>query len=186
MKGVLIMIGILLVVLTGLILWGITTYNGLIQSKEMVKNAMGQIATQVESRWDALSSLIDATKQYSKHESEVLENITRQRSGINPDSNPSEVEADSEIFQDVITRLNVVVENYPDLKASNIYENTMDKIDSYENNVRNSRMIFNDTVTRYNRSILVFPASIIAKMFNFHEEEYFKGTDGKSEMPSWN
>ncbi len=180
------MTAVLLIIIAGLAIWGVSTYNRLIQSKEMVKNAMGQIATQIESRWDALSSLIDATKQYSKHESEVLENITKQRSGISPTSNPSDVEADSDIFQDVITKLNVVVENYPDLKASNIYENTMDKIDSYENNVRNSRMIFNDTVTRYNRSILVFPASLIAKMFNFEEEEYFKSTESKADMPSWN
>lgn len=180
----------MLIVILGLIgllvVWGISTYNRLIQSKEMVKNAMGQIAAQVESRWDALSSLIDATKKYSKHESEVLENITKQRSGINPSSNVSDVEADSAMFQDAINRLNVVVENYPDLKASNIYENTMDKIDSYENNVRNSRMIFNDTVTKYNRGILVFPASLLAKMFNFHEEEYFESSADKQGMPGWN
>ena len=178
------LIGII-AVLVVIAVWMISTYNGLVGSRELVRNSMGQIAVQVESRWDALSSLISATKKYSEHEAEVLMDITKSRTGINKDSDVKAVEKDSQAFEQAMTKLNVVVENYPELKASNVYENTMNKIDTYENNVRHSRMIFNDTVTKFNRKILVFPASIVAGMFGFKEEDYFKNTESKADMPSW-
>lgn len=177
------MAAIIILIALGFIV--MSQYNKLVGLREMVKNSMGQIAAQVESRWDALSSLISATKKYSEHESEVLENITKSRAGINNNSNASDVERDSQIFEEAVRKINIVAESYPDLKASNVYENTMNQIDKYENNVRHSRMIFNDTVTKYNRSILSFPTSIIANLFGFREEEYFKASEDKKDMPTW-
>lgn len=179
------MLYIILIIIAVLALWAISTYNNLIKSREMVRNSMGQIAAQVESRWDAISSLISATKKYSDHESKVLESVTAQRTGINKNSNPSDIEKDDNIFNEAIGKINVVVESYPDLKASTVYTNTMTQINEYENNVRHSRMIYNDTVTKFNRSILTFPNSLLAGMFGFKEEEYFSSTDTKESMPSW-
>ena len=176
---------VVLIIIALIVIWMISTYNKLVQSREMVRNSMGQIAAQIESRWDALTSLIEATKKYSKHESEVLENVTAQRTGISKNSNPSDVEKDATMFNEAIGRINVVAEAYPDLKASNIYENTMNQINEYENNVRHSRMIYNDTVTKFNRLILTFPNSLLAGIFNFREEEYFTSTETKRSMPSW-
>ena len=180
------MIGfIILGIVVVLALWVMSSYNRLIRLKEMVKNAMGQIAANVESRWDALKSLIDATKKYSAYEAETLEKVVNARGGVNSGSTVKEIEADNNMFAQALSRLAVVVEAYPELKANTIYLNTMDKIDSYEQDVKNSRMVYNDTVTKFNRTMLVFPAVLIARMFGFTEYEYFKNTETKVNPPSW-
>lgn len=176
---------ILLVLIVGIGFWIGSTYNRLVTLRERVDNGKAQIATQIESRWDAVRSLIEATKQYSKHEAEVLESVTEKRASIGRDSSIQEMENAERELNSVLGRLIAVSENYPDLKASRVYENTMNSINKFEDNVRNARMIYNDVVTRFNRAIKVFPASLIAGLFKFEEREYFEGTDTKQEMPSW-
>lgn len=175
--------GIVAVVI--LIMWVISIYNSLVTTRERVDNAKAQIATQIESRWDAVKSLIDATKKYSKHEAETLEKVTSQRSAVGQNSSIRELENAETELNSVVGRLIAVSESYPDLKASQVYQSTMTSINKFEDNVRNARMIYNDTVTKYNRKTKVFPSSIIANMFNFVPREYFEGTDSKQDMPSW-
>lgn len=181
MKALLIILGILVVI--GL--WVINSYNRLIRLRELVKNSMGQIAANVESRWDAIKSLIDATKKYSEHESETLKSIVDGRSGVNSGSTVKDIEQDQNMFSQVLSRLAVVVEAYPNLKADSVYLNTMNKIDSYEQDVKNSRMVYNDVVTKFNRALLVFPTVLIGRILGFTEYEYFKNTESKENPPSW-
>ncbi|MDO4681061.1 MAG: LemA family protein [Aerococcus sp.] len=177
---------IVLIIIVLLVLWGISAYNQLIGSNERVANAMAQIAAQVESRWDALTNLIQATKSYQSHEFETLTQIVRERSGnVSRDASVQDIEKDQSAFTQAMRNLDIVVEQYPDLKASTIYQQTMTSVNQYENNVRESRMIYNDTVTRFNRQIKVFPNSIIAGMGGFTEKDYFKNTAEKTEMPTW-
>lgn len=179
--GLAIVLGIVVL----LAIFVVSNYNGLVRLREMVRNAMGQISAQIESRWDAVSNLIEATKQYSSHEAEVLRDITASRSGINKDSSAREVEQDDAKFDSVMRQINVVAEAYPDLKASEVYTNTMNSVNKYEENVRMSRMVYNDTVTKLNSKIQMFPTNIIASMFGFTKEEYFKSSSQKANMPSW-
>lgn len=181
----LIVIIIILVIVVAVAFWGVGIYNSLVTLRERVDNAKAQIATQIESRWDAIKSLIEATKQYSNHEAEVLESVTEKRASIGRSSSVSEMENAEREFNNVLGRLIAVSENYPDLKASGVYQSTMTSINKFEENVRNARMIYNDVVTRYNRKTKVFPSSIVAGMFNFEQREYFEGTETKQEMPSW-
>lgn len=175
----------ILVPLVLIAIYAINVYNSLVNQREFVRNAMANIATQVESRWDALKNLIEATKSYSNHESDLLKEITAKRSGISKNSSAYEVEKDDQLFNKALGRINVVAENYPDLKASQVYIKTMDSVNYYEEKVRMSRMVYNDTVTKLNRQVQQFPTSIFAGLFGFHQEEYFKQSEGKSEMPSW-
>jgi len=176
-------VGIVLVV--GIGFWAMSTYNRLITVRERVDNAKAQIATQIESRWDAVKSLIEATKQYSKHEAEVLESVTENRASIGKNSSIEQMEGADREFNNVLGRLIAVSESYPDLKASNVYQSTMASINKFEDNVRNARMIYNDVVTRFNRAIKVFPSNILAGIFNFEERDYFEGTETKQDMPGW-
>lgn len=168
-----------------LIFWVISIYNSLVTLRERVENAKAQIATQIESRWDAIKSLIQATGKYSAHEAEVLEKITESRASIGRGSSIKDMEKDQSQLENIVGRLIAVSEAYPDLKASTVYQDTMASINKYEDLVRNSRMIYNDVVTRYNRMLKIFPSSIVAGMFNFTSREYFEGTDTKQDMPSW-
>jgi LemA protein len=176
---------IVLIVLALIALWVIKAYNDLIKSREFVRNAMSQISAQIESRWDALKSMIEGTKQYAEYEAKTLENITEKRTSLNSQSTVSEVEQDDSLFDQALGRIFAVAENYPDLKASNLYRDTISNIDKYEQQVRQSRMIYNDSVTKYNRLIQSVPTNIIAGIFNFNSERYFEGTAEKTEMPSW-
>lgn len=174
---------ILIVVIALVVIFSIGTYNSLVKSDEMVSNAMSQIAAQVESRWDALRNLIDATKHYSNFEIEAFEKITQNRSSLNKSANPSDIEKDDKAFAGAIRGFYAVAENYPDLKSSSLYENTMNSINKYEDNVRHSRMIYNDTVTKFNRSIKTFPQNLFAGMLGFSEKEYFKEDNSKKDIP---
>lgn len=179
--GFIILIGVVLLI--GF--WVMSTYNSLVTVRERVENAKAQIATQIESRWDALKSLIDATKQYSKHEAEVLEGVTEKRASIGRSSSVEQIEHAEREFNGVLGRLIAVSESYPDLKASQVYQSTMGSINKFEDNVRNARMIYNDVVTKFNRLIKMFPSSIVAGLFKFEEKPYFEATETKKDMPGW-
>lgn len=176
---------IIIAVIAILVGWGISVYNNFVRTKEMVSNAMAQIATQVESRWDALTNLISATKQYQTHEHDTLTQIVEARSNVSKESSVKDIEQDDAAFNRALRSIDVVVEQYPNLKASEVYQSTMNSVNTYENNVRQSRMVFNDTVTKYNRLIKTFPNSIIAGFTGFNEEDYFENSVEKKEMPQW-
>lgn len=180
------MIFIVLAVVAVIIIgWVIATYNSLIKSREFVRNSMGQISAQIESRWDALKNMIEGTKQYAEYEGNVLEELTEKRASLGRDATVSDVEKDNSLFGQAMGRLFAVAENYPDLKASQVYQDTLKNVDKYEQQVRQSRMIYNDTVTKYNRSVQSVPTNIIAGIFNFGQEKYFESSSEKSEMPNW-
>lgn len=177
---------IAIILIIAIIFWVIRTYNNFITLGERVTNGKAQIATQIESRWDAVESLINATKNYSQHEAKTLEDVTAKRINVGQNSSIDEMEKGEAQLNSVLGRLIAISENYPDLKASEVYQSTMQSINKYEEHVRSSRMIYNDVVTKFNRQIKLFPSSIIAKIFNFTKREYFQGTDTKQEMPKWN
>lgn len=181
------MFGIIIagVIVLLIILWVIITYNNFITLGERVTNGKAQIATQIESRWDAVESLINATKNYSQHEAKTLEEVTAKRINVGQNSSIDEIEKGEAQLNSVLGRLIAISENYPDLKASEVYKSTMESINQFEDHVRSSRMIYNDVVTKFNRQIKIFPSSIVAKLFNFTNREYFQGTDAKQEMPKW-
>lgn len=180
------MLYIILGIVAIIIICVIDMYNNLVRLRENILNSKGQIAAQVQSRWDALTNLIKGTEIYQDYEKDALMDIVNSRNSVMKNSSIEEIEKDDKIFNSAMGRLLAVVENYPELKASNLFEKTMDSINDYENKVRHSRMIYNDTVTRYNRSIMVFPNSLIASSMGFKKEEYFENEAEKNEMPSWN
>lgn len=182
MKIALIIIAVVLLLLIGYV---IVTYNGLVKAREFVRNAMGQIAAQIESRWDGVRSLIDATKQYAAHEAQTIAQATEARTRITKASSVEDVKRDDAQFASVLGRINAVAEAYPDLKASGVYQSAMSQITDYENNVRFSRMFFNDSTTKYNNIVRMFPSNIVASMFSFAPSDYFENTSTKADMPQW-
>lgn len=176
---------ILAAVLVAVVIWAISTYNSLIKAREFVRNSMGQISAQIESRWDAIKNMIEGTKQYTEYEGKILEEITAKRATLGREASVADVENDNKLFGQAMNQLFAVAENYPDLKASQVYQETLRNVDKYEQQVRQSRMIFNDTVTKYNRIIQSVPSNIIAGIFNFEVEKYFESSTEKAEMPSW-
>ena len=176
---IILIIGVLIISIIGI-------YNSLVRKNEMVSNSMSQISAQLQSRWDALNNLIDATKDYQKYENETLDKLTKNRTDVNRNSSPKDVEGEENDFKKALSSLYAVAENYPELKASEVYKSTMDSINKYEDNVRHSRMIYNDTVTSFNRYVKSFPQNIFAGIFGFGEKSYFENEDISNQVPKWN
>ena len=168
-----------------IILWLVSTQRRLVTLDENINNAMSQIGVQLSARFDALTSLLELTKGYDQHESEtLLEVIRARRSVITAASSPDDVAEQENIITEALGRINAVAEQYPDLKAAENYQQTMGAVERYENSLRSSRLIYNDSVTKLNRSVRMFPTSFVAKMLGFGAREYLKTEDEKTARPS--
>ena len=175
---------IIIVVVALIVLWGIGVQRRLVQKDELCKNALSQIGVQQNSRWDALTALVELVKSYNEHEYNTLKDIIAQRRPVNGSSTASEAQAQEQALSGLVKNINLVAEQYPELKANENYAKTMDSVNMYENQVRMSRMTFNDTVTKYNNEIRMFPASLIAGVLGFSTREYLAEPVGKTDMPS--
>ncbi len=176
---------VVIVILAVVVLWGVSTQRKLVVLDENISNAMCQIGVQLSSRFDALTALLDLTKGYARHESETLiETIKSRRSVITAKSTPDEVMRQEGVISEALGRIAMVTEQYPELKANQTYIKTMDAVQTFENMVRTSRLIYNDSVTKLNREIRMFPVSMIAGMLGFRQRAYLVEQTAKADMPS--
>ena len=179
---ILIIIALLVVLLAG---WVMSTQRRLVVMDENINNAMSQIGVQLSSRFDALTALLDLAKGYAAHESQTLiETIKSRRSVITAKSTPQDVLQQEGMISEALGRISMVAERYPELKANENYAKCMNAVDSYEKMVRTSRLIYNDSVTKLNREIRMFPVSLLAAPFGFHARDYLEAVEEKADMPS--
>lgn len=177
-----VIIVVLLIVL--LLIWVISTQRKLAVLDENINNAMGQIGVQLSSRFDVLTALLDLAKDYAAQESQaMIENVKSRRSVITAKSTPKEVQGQEGVIAEVLGRIAMVAEQYPELKADKNYARCMDAVDSYEKMVRTSCLIYNDSVTKMNRAIRMVPTSLVAGLLGFHQREYLEYEKSKVEMP---
>lgn len=166
------------------VLYVVFLQRSLVHLDELRANAMSQIGVQMNSRWDGLTALADVMKGYAEHERTALREIIAQRAPLGRTASAEEIQQQEGLLASALGRLIAVSENYPELKANTLYQTTMENIAAAEDKVRMSRMVYNDTVTRINRAVRMFPASLFASMLGFGPHEYLKEPDGKTEMPS--
>jgi len=177
------------VILTGIIVIYFTfTQNSLVSLEEFCRNSLSQITVQQQSRWDALTSLFELTKGYSSHENNTLKEIISARQNLTPRSTVAEIQNQENLISKGFAGIHAVAEAYPELKADSVYLKTMDGVKDYENNVRMSRMVYNDSVTKFNRQVRSFPASFIANLLRFTQKDYLDEKNGieSKGMPSFN
>jgi len=171
-------------IIVALVLWVISVQRSFVAFDENINNAMSQIGVQLSSRWDALASLLDLTKGYAAHEYKTMTETIKARRSITRDSSPEDVKQQENMIVEAMGKIMAVAESYPDLKADSTYIKTMDAVNQYENMVRASRLIYNDSVTKLNRAIRMFPASMIAGILGFSKRAYLEAVDEKANMPS--
>ena len=175
---------IAIVILVLVVLWFISTQRKLVVMDENINNAMSQIGVQLSSRWDALTALLDLTKGYAEHEYKTLSDTLRMRSTITAKSTAAEVNDQENILTEAMGRIMAVAESYPDLKSNENYIKTMDNVNDYEKMVRQSRLIYNDSVTKLNRAIRMFPTSLVAGMLGVTSRDYLEASESKADMPN--
>ena len=154
----------------------ISTQRELVHLDELCKNATSQIAVQLNSRWDAITALAKSAAQYASHESETLINTIRERRQGNITTADQINEQQGAISQ-LLGRLIAIGEAYPNLKADSLYKEAMDGMRDYEEKVRISRMVYNDTATKMNRMVRQWPSSIVAGFLHFTERAYLELDD---------
>ena len=166
------------------VLYAVSLYNSLVGLRNRVKNAWSQIDVQLKRRHDLIPNLIETVKGYMHHERETLETITNARSqAVSAKSIQEKAKAETAL-SDAIGKFNLVVENYPDLKANQNFLSLQEELTSTENKISFSRQNYNDQVLFYNNKIQMFPSSIIAGMFNFTQETFFELEDkSEKEVP---
>jgi LemA protein len=175
---------VLLVVVLGLAGFVVGVYNKLVTMRNRYKNAYAQIDVQLKRRYDLIPNLVEIAKGYIKHERETLENVTKARNiayvasqaaAANPgDSGAMKnlVSAESGLAG-TLSRLMMVSEQYPDLKANQNMMQLTEELTSTENKISFARQAYNDSVMVYNTDREVFPSNLVAGMFNFGAAELF-------------
>ena len=163
----------IIAIAAAIILWIISNQRKLVVLDENVSNAMSQIGVQLSSRFDALTALLDLTKGYARHESETLiETIKSRRSVISAKSTPDDVVGQERAISEVLGRITTVVEQYPELKENQNYLKAMDALEIYENMIRTSCLIYNESVNKLNREVRMFPVSMVAGILGFRKKDY--------------
>ena len=159
----------------------ISTQRSLVNLDELCKNALSQIEVQLNSRFDAVVALAKTAAKYAKHESETIIQTAQARGGNSgaPATTAEAINQQSSLLGQLMGRLNVVFERYPELKASDLYENAQKGQREYEEHVRMSRMVYNDTATKMNRMVRQWPSSIVASLLHFDIKDYLKIDDEK-------
>lgn len=165
-----IIIGIIVI----LLIYILITYNSFINSRNLVKEAFSTMDIYLKKRWDLIPNLIEVVKGYSKYENETLTRITSLRS-----SSYDELTMDNKInineeLSKCLSNIFAVSENYPELKANELYANLSNNLISIEDEIANSRKYYNGTVRNFNNKIQMFPNNILAKLFRFKEFKMFE------------
>jgi len=175
---------IILALIIILVLWFVSVQRKLVAMDENINNAMSQIGVQLSSRWDALTALLDLTKGYAEHEYKTISDTIKMRTSINGKSSAKDVNEQENILTEAMGKIMAVAESYPELKANENYIKTMDSVNAYEEMVRKSRLVYNDSVTKLNRTIRMFPTSIAASILGIRSRDYLEADDKRSDMPN--
>ena len=178
---------IILILAIIVIVYFISTQRTLVHFDELCKNALSQIEVQLNSRFDALIALAKTAAQYAQHESETIIQTIQARggnaNGVQPGATgATALNQQADLLGQMAGKLNVVFERYPELKASDLYIEAQRGEKEYEENVRLSRMIYNDTATKMNRLVRQWPSSIVASMLHFDVKDYLKVDDEKKKQ----
>lgn len=150
------------------------TYNTFVALDESVKASWAQVENQLQRRYDLIPNLVETVKGYAAHEREVFIDVTNARSKVGAATSvPDKITANNEL-SGALSRLLVVVERYPDLKANQNFIRLQDELAGTENRIAVERRRYNEAVKTYNIKIRTFPANILAGMFGFTQSAFFE------------
>jgi LemA protein len=183
---------IVLAVLAVVVVWAVAVYNHLVQRRNRIANAFGQIDVQLKRRYDLVPNLVEVARKYLAHEAAVLEAVTRARGAAvgaadavrqrpTDASSVGALQAAEQVLGGSLGRLLVVAEAYPALKADATMQSLSEELTSTENRIGFARQAFNDEVLDYNDAAAQFPALLVARMFGFDPATMLQSTQNAQE-----
>jgi LemA protein len=176
-----------------LVLWIFSSYNGIVGKEETVKSQWGTVESQYQRRSDLIPNLVNTVKGYAQFEQETLTKVIEARANatsvkVDPANLTPERLAQFQQAQEGVTsalsRLLVVVEKYPDLKANQNFLDLQSQLEGTENRIAVERKRFNDVVSTYNKSVRTFPGVLVAKISGFEPKGYFEASEGAEKAPT--
>ena len=167
-------IGLLLIVL---VCWAIATRNQFVLLENQYEEAFHNIDIYLKKRYDLIPNLVETVKGYAKHEQETIQNVIEARARAQSASTPAEkIEANAQLTQ-TMRGFNMVIEQYPELKANTNFLDLQDQLKNIEYELANVRKYYNATIKLFNTKIRTFPASIIAGTMHLEKQPYFEIED---------
>lgn len=176
----------ILVVVAFLIIWYIGAQNKLVSLEEEVKLQFSQVETTLQRRSDLIPNLVETVKGYASHEEEVFTQIADARSKLAGSIQSGDIDSINEANKELdsaLSRLLVITENYPELKANEQFIALQDELAGTENRITVARQNYNETVSKYNKAIKMFPTSIVANMAGYEAADYFEADEDAKDAP---
>ena len=174
---------IILIVVAVIVLYVISTYNGLVVLRNKVKDQWSQIEVQLKRRADLIPNLVETVKGYAAHEKDTLEAVVSARNkAVSATTPEAEMQANGELSQ-ALGRLFALTEAYPDLKANTNFVVLQNQLKETEDKISYSRQFYNDTVLKYQNKKESFPSNIIAGMFGFKTFKFFEAEEQDRKVP---
>jgi len=174
-----------IVVIAGGYIWSV--YNGLVKQDQAIKGQWAQVENQFQRRFDLIPNLVNSVKGAMEQEQKVFEDIAEARTRYAGAASGSaeKVEAASQV-EGALSRLLVVMENYPQLKSIETVQTLMAQLEGTENRIAVERGRYNDEVRAFNTKVVTFPGKLVAGMFGFSEKPYFESAQGAETVPTVN
>ena len=179
-----------------LVIFGISSYNGLVQKQQNVNQSWAQVENQYQRRSDLIPNLVNTVKGAANFEKQTLTNVIEARSkatsiqmSASDLNNPQKLQQFQQAQQQLsgaLSRLMVTVERYPELKANQNFRDLQTQLEGTENRIATERRRFNQSVQNYNTAIKKFPTNIFAGLFGFNEKAYFQAEEGAQKAPQVN
>lgn len=181
-KSTIILVSILAVIVV-LGLWLFSIRNNFVTMEETINANWAQVENQMQRRYDLIPNLVNTVKGYAKHEGGVFDSIAQARAKLAGAKTPNDKIAASGQLESALSRLLVVVENYPNLKADQQFTRLMDELAGTENRLSVERRKYNESVQFFNATLRRVPQNIVASLFHFEKKDYFKVEDKAKENP---
>ncbi|MBO0423436.1 LemA family protein [Enterococcus plantarum] len=179
------LIAVIVIVLLGV--FGVSQYNGLAKKEQSVESQWSQVENVMQRRADLVPNLVNSVKGSMQQEQQVFGDIAKAREAYGSANNDSDkIKASQELDQSVGTLINVINENYPELKSNNNVQTLMTQLEGTENRISVERKRYNDVVKEYNEQVVSFPKNIFANMMGLGKKDYFKADPTASTVPSVN
>jgi LemA protein len=179
-------LGIWLIVAAVVVLaiYVIYVFNKLVRTKNRVNNAWSQIDVQLRRRYDLIPNLVEAVKGYASHERATFDEVTQARTAAQQAKGVEDQAKAENMLTAAIGRLFAVAEAYPELRATENFQQLQAQLADVEQNIAVSRQVYNDTVLSYDNALETVPTNIVAGLFNFSPRAYFETEDATREAPS--
>jgi len=177
-------IGWVIVGIVGIvILWWIATFNRMIVLRNRIDNAWSQVDVQLRRRYDLIPNLVEIVKGYAAHERQTFEEVTKARqAGIDARTVQDQAQAEN-LITSALRRLFAVAEAYPQLRATENFQQLQEELSGTESKIAYARQFYNDTVLSYHNLIQAFPARIVAGMGGFQKRDYFEIEEAAARGP---